>query len=143
MRSLSSDAPGTEGPWLLYDGACFFCSAYVRMAPFQNRTRPLRLVDSRENGPELAEARAAGYDINDGMVLKYDGLLHAGADCVHILSMLSAPKEVLNRLIIWAFRSERRSKLLYPALKRGGSLASAPFRKKRNAGVDADIRSAA
>ncbi|MGB3807012.1 MAG: DCC1-like thiol-disulfide oxidoreductase family protein [Erythrobacter sp.] len=123
MKSASTDTPRVDGPWVLYDGECPFCSAYVKMVRLQDAVGKVRLVDAREGGPELAEVRAAGYNIDEGMVLKYDGVLHHGDECIHVLSLMTTRSGLLNRLNAWVFRSRRRSQLLYPVLKGGRNAA--------------------
>ncbi|MGF1553065.1 MAG: DCC1-like thiol-disulfide oxidoreductase family protein [Paracoccaceae bacterium] len=112
-------ATSPEEPWLLYDGECPFCSAYVGMLRLRDSIGPVRLIDAREGGPELAEVRAAGYAIDQGMAFKLDGRIHHGDDCIHRLALLTTPSGSFNRLNAWIFRSETRSRLLYPVLRRG------------------------
>jgi len=136
MKSASTDPTGVEGPWLLYDGECPFCSAYVKMVRLQDAVGRIRLVDAREGGPELAEARAAGLDIDEGMVLKYDGILHHGDDCIHVLSLMTTPSGAFNRLNAWVFRSRRGSKLLYPILKSGRNAALSLLGRTKIGGLE-------
>ena len=60
---------------------------------------------------------AAGYDIDEGMVLIVDNQLYYGADAIHRLALLSTNNGLFNRFASWTFRSKQRSRLLYPALK--------------------------
>lgn len=126
--SIESDP---QEPWLLYDGECPFCSAYVKMVRLRDAVGNIRLVDAREGGPELAEVRAAGLDINEGMALKYEGRLHHGDECVHKLSLLTTASGAFNRLNAWVFRSERRSRILYPWLRTGRNTALALLGRKK------------
>lgn len=127
MKSPSAEPAATAGPapepWLLYDGACPFCSAYVKMVRLRDSIGPVRLVDAREGGPELAELKAAGLDVNEGMALKLGGQIHHGDDCINRVALLTTPSGVFNRLNAWVFRSERRSRALYPLLRRGRNAA--------------------
>lgn len=116
--SSTSDNAASE-PWLLYDGECPFCSRYVQMVRLRESAGPVRLVNARIGGPELAEVRAAELDIDQGMVLKLDGRLYHGDACIHRLALLTTPSGAFNRLNAWVFRSELRSRLLYPALRTG------------------------
>lgn len=121
MTSRSADRPqdGAAEPWLLYDGECPFCSAYVRMVRLRESVGAVRMVDARDGGPELEEARAEGLDIDEGMTLKLNGALHHGDDCIHRLALLTTPSGAFNRLNAWVFKSRRRSEWLYPVLKGG------------------------
>lgn len=120
-----ASAQGAAEPWLLYDGECPFCSAYVGMVRLRESIGAVRLVDAREGGPELDELRAAGLSIDEGMALKLDGRLYHGDDCINALALLTTPSGAFNRLNAWVFRSPRRSRLLYPVLRRGRGLALA------------------
>ena len=37
--------------WLVYDGDCPFCSAYVRFVRLRDAVGTVHLVDAREGGP--------------------------------------------------------------------------------------------
>lgn len=114
------------GLWLLYDGGCPFCSAYVSRLRLRDEVPPVRIVDAREGGPELGAARAAGLDVDGGMVLRLGdedgGRLHHGAGTIRRLALLSTSSDRFNRLTGWFFRSETRARLLYPWLRRGRNL---------------------
>ena len=134
MKSPSDDAPARAAapePWLLYDGECPFCSAYVRMLRLRESAGPVRLVDAREGGPELDELRAAGLEIDEGMALKLHGRLHHGDDCIHALALLTTPSGAFNRAAAWIFRSPRRSRAMYPALRAGRNAALTLLGRRR------------
>jgi len=116
--------PTTNGAdqWLLYDGECPFCSTYVKMVRMRDAVGPLPMINAREGGPALNEALAAGLDLDDGMVLKYDGRLYHGQDCVNRLALMSTPSGAFNRVNAWVFRSPMRSRLLYPVLRTGRNI---------------------
>jgi len=66
---------------ILYDGACPFCSAYVRYSRLKARIGEIDLVDARQ-APDLVSAYAAdGYAIDDSFIVD-DGrrvLVHGAA----------------------------------------------------------------
>jgi predicted DCC family thiol-disulfide oxidoreductase YuxK len=105
--------------WLVYDGQCPFCSRYVQLVRLKETLGRIELVDARQGGPHVDEARAAGLDLDDGMVLKLDGRLYHGADCIHMLALLSTPSSWFNRINAAMFRSRAASRLLYPVLRTG------------------------
>ena len=111
-----------SGNWLIYDGECPFCSRYVEFLRLKENAGPLKLVDAREGGPERDEVSRAGYDLNEGMVLKLSGRLYHGDDCIHALALLSAPTSLFSRFNGWVFRSRKRSAILYPVLRTGRNL---------------------
>jgi predicted DCC family thiol-disulfide oxidoreductase YuxK len=75
--STSPKAEQTD-QWLLYDGDCPFCSNYVQMLQIKKNIGDLPLIDARNNGAELAQATAAGLDLDQGMVLKINGVFYHG-----------------------------------------------------------------
>jgi len=104
---------------IVYDGECPFCSRYVELVRLREAIGPVTLINARSGGALVDEVRAAGFDLDGGMVLKLDGRLYHGADCIHMLAMLSTPSGWFNRLNAAVFRSSGVSKLLYPVLRAG------------------------
>jgi predicted DCC family thiol-disulfide oxidoreductase YuxK len=109
--------------WIIYDGQCPFCSRYVQLVRLRDSLGGVALVDARKGGPLVDEVRSAGADLDEGMVLKMDGRLYQGEDCVHMLALLSTPSGLFNRTNAAIFRSRRASKLLYPLLRAGRNAA--------------------
>lgn len=108
--------------YLIYDGECPFCSAYVRMSRLQETIPSFRLIDARDNGPEVQAARKAGHVIDDGMLLMFEGQAFHGADAMTRLALLSSSSGVLNRLNFYIFRNHALSSALYPILRAGRNL---------------------
>lgn len=109
--------------WLLYDGECPFCTQYVKLLRLREAVGPIELIDARDAGPEYALARAEGFDIDAGMLLRYRGGFYHGDAALHMLAALSTPGAGFNRLIAWLFRSPTRARLAYPWLRGGRNLA--------------------
>jgi predicted DCC family thiol-disulfide oxidoreductase YuxK len=105
--------------WIVYDGQCPFCSRYVQLVRLRESLGRVQLVDARKGGPEVEEVRQAGLDLDEGMVLKLDGRLYHGADCIHMVALLSTPSSWFNRVNAAMFRSRTASRLLYPVLRTG------------------------
>ena len=118
-------------PWLVYDGDCPFCNAYVRMLRLRESVGALRLVNARHGGPEVEAARAAGIALDEGMVLSLGGRLLHGDECIHALALMTTPSGVINRASHWVFRSERRSRALYPWLRAGRNATLALLGRRR------------
>jgi predicted DCC family thiol-disulfide oxidoreductase YuxK len=105
--------------WIVYDGQCPFCSRYVQLVRLRETLGQVGLFDARKGGPQVEEARKAGLDLDEGMVLKLDGRLYHGAECIHMLALLSTPSSWFNRVNAAMFRSQTASRLLYPVLRTG------------------------
>jgi len=101
---------------LVYDGECPFCQRYVRLLRLRE-TIDLQLLDARGGGPVVDAIVAAGYDLDEGMVLVMGGRFYHGDDCIHTLALLSSPSTLFNRLNKRIFGSPRAAKILYPGLR--------------------------
>jgi predicted DCC family thiol-disulfide oxidoreductase YuxK len=104
---------------IVYDGQCPFCSRYVELVRLRESLGRVELIDAREGGAVVDEIRAGGLDLDEGMVLKLDGRLYHGADCMHMVALLSTPSSWFNRVNAAMFRSRTASRLLYPVLRAG------------------------
>jgi len=102
---------------LIYDGACIFCDAYVRLISLREAVGPVELIDARSGDPRLRAYESAGYDLNEGMLFEYNGTVYFGAGAVNVLATLSSPVSTFNR-INGALLSKRPvARLFYPILK--------------------------
>ncbi len=112
----------TVESWIAYDGQCPFCSAYVRLTRLRASAGPFALIDARSGHPAVAELRRAGLDINQGMVVKYEGRLYHGADAMHFLALLTTRSSAFNWFMALVFGSRLLAHLLYPALRASRNL---------------------
>lgn len=111
-----------DDPWLIYDGECPFCKRYVAMTRLRQAIGNVRLIDARQGGPEFEEMQAAGFDVNEGMLLKLEGEYYFGADCLNRLALLSTRSDLFNKFCAFVFRSQKISRLAYPVLRCGRNL---------------------
>lgn len=117
---MTSPSP-TRETLIIYDGECPYCRNYVRFVKLRESVGPVRLIDTRQNGPEIAAVKSAGYDLDEGMIFSYQGQYFHGDEAIHMMGVLSGtgPLNALNRLI---FRSPTRARALYPWLRAGRNL---------------------
>jgi predicted DCC family thiol-disulfide oxidoreductase YuxK len=106
----------------VYDGDCPFCSRYVQMVRLREAVGPVRLVNARDGGPLVEEARRAGFDLDAGMMLKMGGKLYFGDACVQRLALLSTPVGAFNRINRAILSSPTAARILYPILRSGRNL---------------------
>lgn len=121
-QSAACTVPDIASNWLLYDGDCPFCSAYVNYVRLREAVGPVALVDARGDPGRVEEARQRGYDLDAGMLLKLDGRYYHGADCMNALALLTTSSGMFNRLNRMLFRSRTISRVIYPALRTGRNL---------------------
>lgn len=113
------DAAAGEGAVVVYDGDCPFCSRYAALVTLRRAVGPVTLLDAREGGPLVARLAAEGYDLDEGMVLLYGGRIYHGADCMHMLALLSGGGGAANRAFASLFRHPGAARRLYPLLRAG------------------------
>ena len=107
---------------IIYDGACPFCSRYVSLLMLRS-THTVELLSARSDDPRIAQYRDLGYRLDDGMLAVLSGKVYAGADAMHRLASLSAPRGWLNGLQRAVFSHHGVARLLYPWLRAGRRLA--------------------
>ncbi|KWU21994.1 thiol-disulfide oxidoreductase DCC family protein [Achromobacter xylosoxidans] len=116
--------------FLLYDGDCPF-SNYVRMVQLRKAVGPIELLDMRQHPELVAYFRDRGYDLNDGMLLRLEGHIYWGADCINRLALLSSDSDLFNQINAAIFRRPCLSATLYPFMTRGRALTLALLGKKK------------
>lgn len=105
---------------LIYDGECPVCMAYSNAVDVDSEAASgIRRIDARGNDALVAQATAAGLDLDDGMVAVHNGKLHHGADALHLMAMLAPRTGLRNRLNRLLFGSRSVARFVYPALRAG------------------------
>jgi predicted DCC family thiol-disulfide oxidoreductase YuxK len=111
------------GITVIYDGDCPFCASYVSMMRLREAVGRVDLVNAREPDPRVREVQAAGYDLDEGMVVLWKEKIHYGDGAVHLLATLSGDGGgPFNRLHRRLFQSPRRAARIYPVLAAGRRL---------------------
>jgi predicted DCC family thiol-disulfide oxidoreductase YuxK len=117
--AANTDSQPAPATFLVYDGECPFCSRFVAWVRLRDSIGPVVLINARDGGPLVDEAVAAGFDLDEGMVLKMDGQFYHGADCLHALALMSTPSSLFNRVNGALFRSRLLARAAYPLLRAG------------------------
>ena len=116
MTSTRSDDAAAV---LIYDGECPVCSAYVRFVRFRESVGGVELINARDGGNLVDKVVSEKYDLNEGMVLWYGDQFYHGADCIHMLAMLSTDSGFINKVNAAIFRRPGLARALYPVLRLG------------------------
>ncbi len=119
MSDHAADDVGAPGTTIVYDGECPFCSRYVALVRLRETVGAVKLVNARDGGALVERLLDEGYDLDEGMVLFWQGRIYHGDACLHMLALLSTPLGAFNRVNAALFRSERVARLLYPVLRSG------------------------
>jgi predicted DCC family thiol-disulfide oxidoreductase YuxK len=117
---MSGTDPRTAAEmWIVYDGECPFCSAYVLRYRIQQLVAHLHVIDARSRDPLVDEIRRQGFDLDTGMVVRFKGRLYHGADAMNVLAVLGSDDTLFNRVNRALFRRPRLAEIIYPVLLRG------------------------
>ena len=106
-----------------YDGACPFCSRYVRLLRLRRTAGKVDLVDLRDDAGVRRDLQDAGFDPDQGMIVETEGRRLGGADAVNALALLSTPSGLFNRTNRLLLSSPALAALIYPILRSGRWLA--------------------
>ena len=115
-------APGTAHMEVFYDGQCPFCASWMRLARLRENVGRVELIDARLGDARVAELLAAGYDLDEGIVVRWKQQVHHGAEALNLLARMARPQGLFNRMQQRVFGSLPRSRAVYPWLRRGRKL---------------------
>jgi predicted DCC family thiol-disulfide oxidoreductase YuxK len=100
--------------WLIYDGECPVCKTYCKYIRIREAVGNLHLVDARQPSTLMEEITAAKLDIDQGMVLKFKEVIYYGPDAIHMLTLLSTPSGIFNRINYYVFSTKIGARIFYP-----------------------------
>lgn len=105
--------------YFVYDGECPICSLGASFYKVRQNVGKIVTIDARTEPGHfvMQEINAARLNLDEGMVLRYDGKLYQGAEALPLMAQLGADEGMLNRLNNRLFRSRRVSELLYPSMR--------------------------
>jgi predicted DCC family thiol-disulfide oxidoreductase YuxK len=119
-----------DGDLLLYDGECPFCRNYIALLAIRQVSPSFRVIDARRDPLLSARLLADGFNLDDGIVLRWQDSVYFAGDAIHVLSLI-AENRGLSRLNRWVFKSRRRARLLYPLLRWGRNTSLALLGRNR------------
>lgn len=111
---MNQEIPAKEDVWLVYDGECPVCKTYCKYIRIRAAVGNLLLVDARQPGELMDEITRLGLDIDQGMVLKFKDAIYYGADAIHMLTLLSTPSGIFNRINFYVFSTKLGANFFYP-----------------------------
>lgn len=62
----------------------------------------------------MNEITGLGLDIDQGMVLKFKDAIYYGPDAIHMLTLLSTPSGIFNRINYYIFSTKPGAKIAHP-----------------------------
>lgn len=105
--------------YFVYDGDCPICTTAARALRIREAVGNLHLINARDGAdqPLVREVTERGYDLDQGMVIKFGGQYYHGADALGIMAMLGSEVGWFNRINALLFQYPRVARLLYPAMR--------------------------
>ena len=114
----------TSNYTFIYDGECPFCNQFAELLEIKSKITNIKILDGRENLTLIEYLSDKGYDLDKGAILlKDEDILH-GADAINtICKQISNPSSSLLLLLSRFFKSNKRTKVIFPLLIRARRLA--------------------
>lgn len=113
----------SEPVYILYDGECPFCSAYVKMLRLNKALGSVSLLNARQPHPVVDRLKGEGLDLDEGMAVLANGQTFHGAEAMNWLSLMTTPSPTINGAFAWLMKDRARARLAYPVLRAGRNLA--------------------
>ena len=105
---------------LIYDGECPVCTAYSCSVDVdEGKASGLKRINARSDDALVKQAKEAGVDLDEGMVVLHDGKMYHGADALNVMARLAPDRGFGNRLNKLLFSNPTISRVSYPVLRAG------------------------
>ena len=108
-----------DNVWFAYDGDCPICSLAAHVLQIKKAVGDLHIVNAREDKahPLLKEIQDRRLNLDDGMVLKYQGSYYHGEDALHMMALLGSGQGWFNRMNALLFSSKPLARFCYPTMR--------------------------
>ena len=108
----------------IYDGKCPFCNHFAELLEIKSKITNIKIVDGRKNLTLIESLFEKGYDIDKGAILLKDKDIFHGADAINtICNQIKNPSSSLLLLLSRVFKSNKRTKVIFPLLVRARRFA--------------------
>jgi len=105
---------------LIYDGECPVCTAYSCSVDVdEHKASGIKRINARSDDALVKQAKDAGIDLDEGMIVLHDGKMYHGADALNIMARLAPKRGFGNRMNKLFFSNATVSRLSYPVLRAG------------------------
>ena len=108
----------------IYDGECPFCNHFAELLELKSKLENILIMDGRKNPKLIKDLLNKGYDLDKGAILlKNDEIFH-GANAINtICKLINKPSSKLLEILSMTFKSNERTKIIFPFLVRARRLA--------------------
>ena len=108
----------------IYDGECPFCNHFAELLELKSKVTNIKIIDGRKNLRIIKSLLNKGYDIDKGAILLNDNDILHGAEAINtICKEVKNPSSNLLKILSSVFKSNKRTKLLFPLLLRARRFA--------------------
>ena len=114
----------TSNYTFIYDGECPFCNHFAELLEIKSKITNIKILDGRKNLSLINSLLEKGYDLDKGAILlKNEDIFH-GAEAINtICKQIKNPSSNLLLLLSRVFKSNKRTKVLFPLLLKARRLA--------------------
>jgi len=108
----------------IYDGECPFCNHFAELLEIKSKIKNISIIDGRKNIQIIKSLIEKGYDIDKGAILIKGENIYHGAEAINfVCSQINNPSGTLLKLLSNIFKSNNRTKFLFPFLVRARRFA--------------------
>ena len=108
----------------IYDGECPFCNHFAELLEIKSKIENIQILDARKNLSLINTLQKKGFDIDKGAILLKDDYIYHGAEAINIVcQQINNPSSSLLRILSTLFKSNKRTKLVFPFLIRARRFA--------------------
>ncbi len=108
----------------IYDGECPFCNHFAELLEIKSKINNIKILDGRKNLSLINSLLEKGYDLDKGAILLKDENIFHGAEAINTICIqINKPSSSLLLLLSRLFKSNKRTKVLFPLLVRARRLA--------------------
>ena len=113
-----------ENLTFIYDGECPFCNHFAELLEFKSKIKNIIILNARKNQNIIKSLLKKGYDIDNGAILMKGNEIFHGAEAINtICNEINNPSGSLLKLLSNIFKSNKRTKFLFPFLVRARRFA--------------------
>ena len=108
----------------IYDGECPFCNHFAELLEIKSKINNIKILDGRKNLSIIRSLLEKGYDLDKGAILLKDDDIFHGAKAINVICKeVNNPSSNLLKILTSVFKSNKRTKLLFPFLLRARRFA--------------------
>ena len=103
--------------YLIYDGDCVLCRNITKALKIKKAVGALEVINGRSSHPLVKEAYQNHFNLNEGILVKFNDKYYYGADAMHFLALVGSPSDLFNKINVYVFSSKYFAKYGYSLFK--------------------------